>query len=416
MVAQGNTGTPPQLHEIPPREVAGRDTVARFEAQFRGAAVACLRILDQKGPDRVYCDFQDDFVTREQVDGLPVYHFVQVKTKAARKYQWTRSDLFGLAKNVPGASKNAASSGPKYTYKTPSSEQLTKVKDSFVGKLLEHTARFSTACGSVTFLTNSHLSDDVESIANAILEGDFEERTVGYLFQHYALINSFLDPPGEDEVRAAIKKLSFTADVDYVDPGHNDFEIKAGKVLLEFSEIDLNHNESSELATKLLALVQSKSSRKLVAELTAQELDDMAGIGLEDLLALLPISKAAYYNFINSGDEKALKNASILQRRLSQAGASSEIIETASRWKIEWDNWFRTHRHAYEYDLLFLKAEVAAIYDKWAKGNVSFAGLRHEVLALRSTISVRHIAAMVSDEILVGGVLACLVRGETNGV
>lgn len=113
MVAEGNTGTPPQLHEIPPREVAGRDTVARFQAQFRGAAVACLRILDQKGPDRVYCDFQDDFVTREQVDGLPVYHFIQVKTKAARKYQWTRSDLFGLAKNVPGASKSAASCGSK---------------------------------------------------------------------------------------------------------------------------------------------------------------------------------------------------------------------------------------------------------------------------------------------------------------
>ncbi len=76
------TGTgDPSLNEVKPAEVAGRDTIARFQAQFRAAAYACLSILNGKTIDRVYCDFQDDFVCRESKNGTRTYHFYQVKTK-----------------------------------------------------------------------------------------------------------------------------------------------------------------------------------------------------------------------------------------------------------------------------------------------------------------------------------------------
>lgn len=36
----------PKLHEVKPRELKGRDVIARFHSQFRGAALASLRILE----------------------------------------------------------------------------------------------------------------------------------------------------------------------------------------------------------------------------------------------------------------------------------------------------------------------------------------------------------------------------------
>lgn len=71
----------PRIHEVEPRENVGRDTIARFQAQFRGAAFECLSLLEDDDLDRVYCDYQDDFVSRLNIDGNHIYNFYQVKTK-----------------------------------------------------------------------------------------------------------------------------------------------------------------------------------------------------------------------------------------------------------------------------------------------------------------------------------------------
>lgn len=412
MINNKSQTTSPQLHEIPAREVAGRDTASRFEAQFRGAAMACLSILcPEDGTDRVYCDFHDDYVSRERVDGVSVYHFVQVKTKSSKKHQWNRLELFGLASNVPAQPKPTALAGPA---KPATAAQIEKIKSSFVGRLLEHTARFTNSCGSVRFLTNTHLTDEVEDIVASIAKRDFNNRTLRYLSDNYAAINNMSHTPSQEDVEAAIAKLLLVPEVDYIDPSHIDFDAKAGKILFKYSEIDLSHIESRELANKLISLVRSKSSGKLLSRITEAELDDAAGIGIHDLLELLPVSKEAYFNFINSGDEKALKNSSILQRKLAQAGATPEIIETASLWKVEWDNWFRTQRHVYEDDFWFLQNEINSIYVRWAKGEISFAGLEGEINDLEKSISTKPISSILTRKVLLGGVLARLVKGETK--
>lgn len=164
----------------------------------------------------------------------------------------------------------------------------------------------------------------------------------------------------------------------------------------------------------MLALIQKKSSSKLVSELTAADLDDAAGVGIDDLLDLLPISRGAYYHFLTQGDANALKNASILQRKLSQAGASPEVIETASRWKVGWDDWFRKYRHTYEQEITFLQYDLNGIYGRWIRGEVSFSGLQEEVDKLKGRLSSGPLGVVLTGEMLTGGILAELVRSESR--
>jgi hypothetical protein len=209
-------------------------------------------------------------------------------------------------------------------------------------------------------------------------------------------------------------KLRISPGHDYLDPHHSDFDAKAVKSLYAYSEINLTYMEGAELARKLLGLVQTKSSSKLIADITLADLDDAAGVGIDDLLDLLPISRGAYVNFLKNGDSKALKNATVLQRKLSEAGASPEIIEVASRWKIDWDNWFRLYRHTYEQEIIFLQLRVNEIYSRWQRGEVSFAGLQVEVTRLKGELSGNILEPLLTVEMLTGGVLAELVRSESR--
>jgi hypothetical protein len=90
------------------------------------------------------------------------------------------------------------------------------------------------------------------------------------------------------------------------------------------------------------------------------------------------------------------------------------MIEAASRWKISWDAWVRTHRHVYEQEMGFLQFELNAAYGRWSRGEVSFLSLRDEVATLKSKLSANLLSCNLTDEILTGGVLAELVRGETR--
>ena len=95
-----------------------------------------------------------------------------------------------------------------------------------------------------------------------------------------------------------------------------------------------------------------KSSAKLIAELKEEELDEIVGIGVADLLDILSISKGAYEQLLAGGDPAAVRSASIIQRKLAKAGASELMIEYCSKWKVQWDVWLRDKRHTIpEYDL-----------------------------------------------------------------
>lgn len=167
----------PLIHQITPTETVGRDTIARYQIQFCAAAFECLEILTGKTIDRVYCDYHDDFVSREIQSGVTTYRFYQVKTKAQRNFQWGKLQLFGLTKKQkPVAEKIAAS---------------------FAGKLMLHTIRFENACAKVVFLTNVHFDDELEAAAAALEAGDFTNgilKAVVETFNDTHLCNLRLDP------------------------------------------------------------------------------------------------------------------------------------------------------------------------------------------------------------------------------
>lgn len=402
----------PRLHEITPREVTGRDVIERFQAQFRGAALACLEILEGSTLDHVYCDFQDDFVTRQTSNGVVTYRFYQVKTKSQKKHQWTRYELFGVRAKCPSVSKNHCAPAGDIT--TPATtEQLKSIRTSFVGKLLEHAIAFGESCKAVSFLTNAHFDDDVERIGGAIEIGNVGERTVRYLSDNFVAAFEIKTPFDISVAHKCIRKLTFVADQAHLDPHCSDFDAKARQKVWEFSEIDLTHIEAQELIGKLLSLVQKQSSSKLISQLSAADLDREAGVGLEDLLNLLPLSRAAYEHFLSGGDTSALRSASILQRTMEKAGATPELIEAASVWKIAWDNWFRTHRHNYEFEITFLRDRINEIYRRWARSEVTLFGLESEVSNLRASLS-DSLAALIQDTTLMGGIFAELVRSKSK--
>lgn len=405
------SGTPPQLHDVEPREVTGRDVIARFQAQFRAAALESLRILQGDQIERVYCDYQDDVVTRATINGLPQYHFIQVKTKDAKKHRWARLELFGIVKRTP-SKPHKKLHAPGFAASPATSDQLARIRSSFVGKLLEHTVNFPGSCVAITFLTNAFFDDDVEEVGSAIDCGDFSERTLRFLADNYS--EAYGASVEMSEIHGRIRKLKLSAGNDHIDPHHSEFENKAVNAVWKYSEIDLSHTEGVELVEALLALIQKRSSTKLISELTASELDKLASVELDDLLGLLPVSRGAYKTFLKQGDGKALKKASILQRKLSNAGASEQIIEAASRWKVDWDDWYRTYRHSCESDVVFLQQTLNSVYVRWSRGEVSFVGLKDEVGLVMEGLKKGPLAMTLTHEVLIGGILAELVRSESR--
>lgn len=385
----------PKITDVAPTETAGRETIARFQAQFRAAAYECLSILTGKTIDRVYCDFQDDFVSRQQNGGKPIYHFYQVKTKAQRNYQWDKLEVLGLRKRGK-----------------PKPEQMA---GSFGGKLMVHTIRFKDACGSVVFLTNVQFDDQLEEIAKALESGELSHQSLKPFLEAFNEAFSQGDPLDEGAIKDAVSKLLLKPGIQYLHPHTHDFEALAREAIFKYSEVDLQHAESEEIIHSLVALVEKKSFKKLLSTLTENDLDDAAGIGISDLLEILSISKGAYQELLAGGDSSAIKSASIIQRKLSQAGAGAEMIEYCSKCKVQWDVWLRDKRHTLpEFDLNFLLEELNSIKNALASGKIALADMQGLINQALAKISDRGLAATLNADLLLGGVLSQLVRSEAQ--
>jgi len=385
----------PKLHDIKPRENVGRDTISRYQAQFRAATNAALEILEGKGVDRVYCDYHDDFVVRNLRKGEVEYHFFQVKTKAKRNYQWNLLDIFGI-----------------YKKKT---QVKDKIVNSFIGKLLLHTINFENSCGSVVFLTNIHFVDEIEEMISDLDSGDFSNKHNKILVEEFN--DCYCDNGQEfndNEIKELLSKLVLTPGVQYLNEA-NDFEAVAREKIYKFSEIDLEYIEAKEIVDNLVVLAENKSFNKLIGDVSESELDDKAGIGINDLLDVLSISRGAYEILLNGGDLKAIKNASVLQRKLKQAGASIEMIEYCCEKKIQWDEWYRNKRHVIpEYDLKFLQEDINLILKNLINGTSLLQDIQKNVDDLLGALSGKNIATHVDRELLLGGVFSALVRSEAQ--
>lgn len=383
----------PLLNELKPAETAGRDTIARYQAQFRAAAHECLAILSGETIDRVYCDFQDDFVTREQADGATIYHFYQVKTKAKLNYQWDKFDLFGLYKKKK--------------------HNVQKVASSFVGKLMVHTIRFKANCGSVVFLTNVQVNDDVEKFISDLETTDFSNadlKAFVQMFNDAFIADEMLD---KQEIVEHIRKLILKPGATHLNPYDHDFDALARQAIFEYSEIDLQRRECEEILKNLVDLVKFKSFSKLIADLKEEDLDDIAGIGISDLLEIFAISKGAYSNLQSGGDPNAVKNASIIQRKLLESEAGEEVVEYCTKCKVDWDIWLRENRHTLlEYDLNYLLAELNGIKNSWVTKHESFGDLRKDIDKLWGAVSELALTGTLTKAHLLGGVFSALVKSE----
>ena len=385
-----------KLHEVSPREQDGRDTLARYKAQTKAAGLASLEILENRTVDRIFCDWHDDFVVRKIIDGKAVYHFFQVKTKRKQNYQWSLLELIGV--------NNTNRKG----------DSADVISESYVGKLLLHTINFYDTCERVVFLTNIYVKDEVEGLLEAIREKDYSHKTLAKLFKYFK--ECFCDANhiySEDEIKNLISKLIIEQGAEHIKIIGDNFESLAKAKIFEYSEIDLEHIEAKEILESLLTLIDSKTSGVLPNNLSECELDKLTGIGLDDLLRILSLSKIAFQSLVNGGDTKALKHLSILQRILKKTNTPDKMIDYAAQCKTEWDIWYMKNRHNIpDYDMSILESKLSeAIQRTMISGNI-FSALDTTVGDIKQEIEKKPSLTNLSNEIILGGLFSVMVRSH----
>lgn len=382
-----------RIEIVAPSEDVGRETVSRFDMQFQAAAYAALQILEGKEIDCVYCDYHDDFVVRRVANGETTYHFFQVKTKAKLNHQWTLADVFAFKK-----------SGQK-----SDADSLTKIRKSFAGKLLLHGIVFDEACREATLLSNVHFNDDVLCAVEALRGKAPNCKASKFLSDNFSAIFT-LEPAADTEAAADfLSKLSLQPSVDYIGKERDVFARAARSAIYKYSEIDLNHQETEELANGLVDLVFRKSKVPL-EDVAPTDISSRIGVGLDDLLDVLSISRAAYDALLGGVESKVLKQASVIQRWLKSAGAREDMIEFASQQKVAWDLWLRNARHIYSpMDLATLLDLVDRLYDRWVQSGSRFKSLNELLEELRHDSAIQKFEGL-GRELLFGAVSSVVVR------
>lgn len=385
------------LHDVAPREIDGRETILRFRMQFQAAAFAALELLRGTDVDRVYCDYHEDFVVRRTVDGRHDYHFFQVKTKAKLNRHFKLDEVFSLKKRRQGDDEKS----------------LGAIRDSIAGKLFVHTLEFGDACREVTILSNVHFENDVENVVTAFQTDATPSKHVEFFLSKFCDIFQLTNALTPEQISALTKKLSLAPGASYIGETLEAFTSASRTAIYNHSEIDLRPHEIDEIAKSLVSLVMTKSCARIPG-VKKSELEVLTGIGLEDILGVLSISTDVYKNLLDGQDPSAIKTASILQRQLTEAGASEGMIELISRLKVKWDIWLRSARHIHtELDLQTLLDRIDTVCMNWLKSGGMIADLRSDIDALVAQIDMARFPNL-NEELLFGGVNAAMVRRATR--
>jgi len=381
------------IEQLLPTEDVGRDTLARYDMQFQAAAYASLQILEGTGVDCVYCDYHDDFVVRHVVGERTSYHFFQVKTKQKLNHQWSLNEIFSL----------------KLRGQKDDDESLKKIRESFGGKLLLHGIFFDDACSEATLLSNVHFSDDVVNAVDFLRGKKYNCKASNFLATKFSAIFSVSPSIDQVKINEILGKLSLQPAVNYIDKDRDAFANAARSALYKYSEIDLSFHETKELANGLVDLVYKKSKMPL-AGVSPSEISTRIGVGLDDLLAALSISRSAYDALLKGTEPKVLKQASAIHRWLKNAGAGDGVIEFASQKKVDWDLWLRSSRHNYSpLDLAQLFELVDNLYSRWAKSGEGFPFLNKLLEELAGNPFLRKFVGL-DREILFGAVASVVVK------
>lgn len=384
------------LETKPAREQNGRDSFSRYRAQARSAAMAALSILEGGRVDRVYCDLHDDFVLRVRSGDSYSYIFYQVKTKSKLNKNWTINEVMGL----------------KATAKKSESHDSSRIKDSFVGKLLLHTVVFDAHCHSVVFQTNVHADDNIDEILADIESGLFANKLTR------VLVDRFVECFGgqaltDTQIKEKISRLKFETDVQHLKEKDNNFEPLARESIYRFSEIELERVELDEILLRLMELVQSKSEG-IIEDWTADSIEANAGISVDDLLGILSISKEAYRTILAGGDLKAVKSASIIQRALQKGGAGASEIEYCSRCKSAWDVWVRKNRHVIvdvDLECIFSSVRSTVLSVRDSGGKFVLHSIRGPIKGLEAKLLKDELLYDLDLDLLFGAFFSELIKG-----
>lgn len=381
------------IHELPPGETVGRDTILRFRMQFQAAAYAALEILSGKEVDRVYCDYHDDFVVRRTVGNSVEYHFFQVKTKSKANQQWKVDEVFSIKK----------------TGALDTDEKLHAIRNSMAGKLFIHTIEFGDLCREVTLLSNVHFQDDVYEVKDHLQAGASSKKYIKQFIEKFCHVFSPDTPLSAEQISAIASKFSLKPNVHYIDDSLEAFTDAARSAIWKHSEIDLQRHEVDEIANSLVHMVMSKSCTPIQG-LSKANIDLATGVGLEDLLGVLSISTDVYQTLLNGEDPNAIKTASILQRQLKSAGASEKMIETASREKVSWDEWLRTARHIFpEFELDILLDEIDNKCKAWLLSGGKLTDLSTLIDDIQNSALGNKFSSLNSN-LIFGGFCSSVVR------
>lgn len=350
-----------KLTDIAPREHAGRDTIKRYDYQFRKAAEACLRLLDDSSIERVYCDYHDDYILKVVNEDDALYMFHQVKTKAKDGDRWGRADLFGIKK------------------KGAKDFKLGQGKNSIAGKLFYHHINFGASCKSVHIVTNAHFEDEIQELLDITKEANTHDELIvdsklaGLILDFFQKEFDQVDPKMIFEF---LRKLELNPNAGKLNDTDSDQEaIYLGRIY-KYTEVSLDQAQAKQIASSLIDLVRKKSMKEIPHDISEKDLEEIASIEFGDVLNILSISKAAYDELKAGGDEKALKSASVLQRLLKRCGATEAMVIAACKAKVAWDNWIRNNRHIIgASDYFALEARVKEEVDRLATGNFTLADL-----------------------------------------
>lgn len=384
-----------ELHTTEPREQSGRDSFERYQAQVRSASIAALTILEGTEVDRIYCDLHDDFVKRRVNGGG--YDFFQVKTKAKQNQNWKLLDVFGI--------------------KSKSSKQSPdSIKDSFIGKLLLHTIIFDENCNSVVFQTNINNEDHIEDVLEDIQSGEFSNKYTKILIDNFNNCISQKVKLSDSKIKENLSKLKFENDVQYLKSKNNNYEAIVRQAIYDYSEVDLSYTDNQEIIKKLLELVTKKSSGK-IENWTLDSIEEQSGISIDDLLSILSISRDAYLCLKGGGDSSAIKNISIIQRFLKDAGADDSIVEYCSKCKLDWDLWRRNNRHnIFELDLNYVTKKVSELLNDNLESNgglININDLRVPIKNLISHLDDEDSLMGLDNNLIVGAIFSEIVKRKS---
>lgn len=350
-----------------------------------------LAILENGEIDCIFCDFHDDYVVRRRGNLVPLYDFYQVKTKGKLNYQWSQQDVF----NIPRKG-------------TP---DIQEISDSFAGKLLIHTIRFGASCRSVVLQTNIQFNDQACEIGDALLKGVSDHKYAKTFFEKFGEIFPEGVEFDKSAIHSCLSRFKLEPGSAIADPTGENFLALAKDAVYRFSEVELSYQEFIEIAEKLLALVQRKSLQK-ICEVDEASLVDAAGVTIYDLLDILAISRAGYESLVKGGDVMALRTASILHRKLKDAGASEQTIDYLCRQKILWDEWLRAKRHIIpEFDANRLMAALHKAGKDWSLSGGELEKL-FEIAESFPASSNSVLQNELSRDLILGGILSEITRNQ----